>query len=138
MSNIDTGLKVLETGTKILGGGGGVPQQMPAGGGQQVFIQTGDNPTAMLPGAGGYIPQQMAMPVGYDPMMATYGGQSLPMMAPTGYTGGGGGGFGPPGSEFVMDEATGQMVPVEGMSMGMKIGIALGIGAVVYFVVIKK
>ena len=133
MSTVKTGMEVLSLGAKVMGGGG-VPQmqqqQQPG-----VVIMTGDNAQYAPPG---YDPSQYMMQPGGGVMYPPPGGDmsSGPGMAFNPF-GGGGGGIGPPGSEYVVDPATGQMVPSGdvGMSMGIKVAIvaAIGVGALFMF-----
>jgi len=132
LSNVKTGLEVLNTGAKLMGAaqGGGVPPQMPGGGGAPgVIVMTGDNPT-VLPQNYGYDPN-----IGYGMMLPGAGVYQDPgsmMMLPSG--GGGGGPMGPPGSEFGSMEQQQQGGPVQaGSSMVGTVAVLGGGAALLYF-----
>lgn len=148
LPSLDTVSKVVDVGAKVIGtmgGGGGAvaPQYAGGGGGTNVIIGAQPvvdpamaamyQPAVYTPGAvypnatGGMFPQ--------DLMMAS--GPGMVAMP------GGGGGFGPPGSEFggmdvIAPDGTVIQSGGEGMGMGTKVIIAVGAGAVLYYVFMRK
>lgn len=146
LPSLDTVSKVVDVGSKVLGtmgGGGAAPQYAGGGGGTNVIIGAQPmvdpsmaamyQPAVYTPGAvypnatGGMFPQ--------DLMMAS--GPGMVAMP------GGGGGFGPPGSEFggmdvIAPDGTVIQSGGEGMGMGTKVILAVGAGAVLYYVFMRK
>lgn len=147
LPSLDTVSKVVDVGSKVLttmgGGGGGVQPQYAGGGGSVAIV-----PVPVDTGAN----QAMYQPAMYQPGMAyqnATGGmfpQDLMMASGPGMMavpGGGGGGFGPPGSEFggmdiIAPDGTVIQSAGDGMGMGTKVILAIGAGAVFYYVFMKK
>ena len=141
--NLDTAAKTLDVASKLAQVTGQVmapapPQQMGYGYGSPMMPPPGMyvDPNLMLPPGMSPVPIPgqpgvMAM----DPYAQMFGGGGQPQMV---MTGGGGGGFGPPGSEFVMDPATGQMVPADGSSSMMPTILLVGGGVLLLYVILQK
>lgn len=133
LDTVDKSLKVLDLGSRIIGGATGAtaPQQQGGAPGVMIVNQPSGTPYdpsmqyLMQPGGGVMYP-----PPGGE--MSFGPGMSVP--GPAGYSGGGG--FGPPGSEYMTDPAMAQQQGlVEESSMMPKIALVVGVGVVAYFLI---
>jgi len=137
LPSLDTVLKTVELGSKVMGAVGGSPQQQQMGPMMPMPMDQGIGPVIVQqqPGlypqySGPYIPEYANMGAGFGPVVPMTVAHS------------GGGGFGPPGSEFTemqqQEESSMQDGSDSSMSTGGKVVLAIAGGAIVYYIFLRK